>query len=666
MSALRKRVSPLLGRLLTVAVCFSTLVVDPPSRLSAEDSTDASESAESTDATGLEPPITASERNHWSFRPLRRPDSPESDGTDWPRTSLDRFVWRKLQENGLGPSSPANLVTLCRRIHLDLTGLPPTPEDTDRLVADPSPDAYERLVDRVLASPDYGPRWAQPWLDLARFAETDGFEHDKLRPEAWKYRDWVVRAWNEDLPYDQFVRWQIAGDVLHPGQPDATLATAFCLSGPDMPDINSQDERKHVLLNEITSTVGAVFLGLQFGCAQCHDHMYDPISQVDFYRLRAFFEPAIALKRDQTVTVFGALAASPDRLPSARMWIRGDWRRPGPPVAPDFPRIANLQEVRPSTESGDQPRADLAQWLTDPEQPLVTRVMVNRLWQAHFARGLAPAASDFGTLSAEPTHPELLDWLATELVRNDWSVKALQRQIVTSSVYRQASRLDPAAPERERQAWQETLQRDRDNRLWTRFPRRRLDAESVRDALYAVSGSLCRDMGGPGVRPPLPAELISTLLRDQWVASDRESDRLRRSIYIFARRNLRYPLLAAFDRPAADASCAERLPSTTAPQALQLLNSHDARHAARLLADRICSDLDLDAADRARVLVERAVRRAWGRRPDPAETRTLIAFLAERSTVWAAEGLSQVAAETEAATELCLALINASEFVFVD
>lgn len=641
-----------------VAVFCAAIAMEPASLLRADDP---------SDSAIAEPPITESERNHWSFRPPRRPEPPESNGTTWPRTSIDCFVWRKLQDQGLGPSAAAELATLCRRLHLDLTGLPPTPEEVDRLVRDQSPDAYERLVDRLLASPDYGPRWAQLWLDLARFAETDGFEHDQLRPEAWKYRDWVLRAYNDDLPYDHFVRWQVAGDVLHPDQPDAILATAFCLSGPDMPDLNSQDERKHVLLNEITSTVGAVFLGLQFGCAQCHDHMYDPISQADFYRLRAFFEPAISLKRDQTVTVFGALAArSEDSPSSARMWIRGDWRRPGPPVIPAFPRIANLKGDLPSAGHGDQPRADLARWLTDPEQPLVPRVLVNRLWQAHFVRGLAPAASDFGVLSAEPTHLELLDWLATQLVRNEWSVKALQRQIVSSSVYRQSSRLDPTASEQARQVWREALQRDPENRLWTRFPRRRLEAESVRDALYAVSGSLCRDAGGPGVRPPLPAELVSTLLRDQWVASERKSDRLRRSIYIFARRNLRYPLLAAFDRPAADASCAERVPSTTAPQALQLLNSHDARHAARLLADRIGTDVDLHVSDRVPALVDAAIRRAWGRAPDAMEQRTLSQFVVDQSAARAAAGLTQAAAETEATTQMCLALLNASEFLFVD
>ncbi len=228
------------------------------------------------------------DRQHWSFQPLTRPMVPQVRDTAWPRTPVDFFILARLESVGLTPAAEAEPATLMRRLYFDLVGLPPAPADIDAFLSDRAPHAYERLVDRLLASPHYGERWGQDWLDLARFAETDGFEHDKIRPTAWKYRDWVIRALNADMPYDEFARQQIAGDVLHPHDPAATIATAFCLSGPDMPDINSQAERKHTLLNELTSTVGSVFLGLQVGCAQCHDHMYDPLSQAEFYQLRAF------------------------------------------------------------------------------------------------------------------------------------------------------------------------------------------------------------------------------------------------------------------------------------------------------------------------------------------------------------------------------------------
>jgi hypothetical protein len=258
---------------------------------------------------------------------------------------------------------------------------------------------------------------------LARFAETDGFEHDKIRPTAWKYRDWVIGALNEDLPFDRFVSLQLAGDVIRPNDADASIATAFCLSGPDMPDINSQEERKHVLMNEVTSTVGAVFLSLQIGCAQCHDHKYDAISQADFYRLRAFFDPAVRLDRNKSLTTLDH-NADPDA--KSHLYHRGDWRRAGPVVQAAFPRIANRAETAVVDKSPGDRRVELARWLTDPSQPLTSRSIVNRIWQHHFGRGLSSTPSDFGVMGEEPTHPELLDHLASRLIRKGWSLKDLQ------------------------------------------------------------------------------------------------------------------------------------------------------------------------------------------------------------------------------------------------
>jgi hypothetical protein len=557
-----------------------------------------------------------------------------------------------------------------RRLTFDLLGMPPSPEEVDRFVSDGAPDAYERLVDRLLASPRYGERWAQHWLDLARFAETDGFEHDKVREAAWRYRDWVIGALNSDMPYDRFAQWQLAGDLLEPDNPDARVATAFCVAGPDMPDINSQQERKHNLLNEMTSTVGSVFLGLQVGCAQCHDHMFDPISQADFYRLRAFFQPAVQPRRDKSID---ALAARSEDAEPSHLMIRGDWQRPGPVVQAAFPRIANPRGTIVANAGDVPPRVQLARWLVADDQPLTARVFVNRLWQHHFGRALCGTPSDVGAMGDLPSHPELLDWLACELVDSGWQIKRLQHLIVTSSVYRQLS--SAAQQHAQIENWTRSIQIDPDGLWLSRFRRRRLDAEVVRDAMYAVSGSLQNEMGGPGVRPPLPQELVETLLKDQWTVSRRTADHYRRSVYVFARRNLCYPLFAAFDRPAANSSCAARSDSTTAPQSLLLLNSAVSLDAARRLAGTVLEQVGEDRTAQ----VKEAFRRALSRVPKESELHQLCEFCDQQAALIAAEGrdASSLAlpitrrpvadcAAAAALTDVCLALINCSEFLYVD
>ncbi|MDZ4688016.1 MAG: DUF1549 and DUF1553 domain-containing protein, partial [Planctomycetaceae bacterium] len=567
----------------------------------------------------VERALDPSDREHWSFQPVRRPEIRRIDGAATAVHPIDAFLEVRMRDAGLAAVGTADRATLLRRLCFDLTGLPPTIEQQDAFLADASNEAYDRLIDRLLASPAYGERWAQHWLDLARFAETDGFEHDKVRPEAWRYRDWVIRAFNDDLPYDEFVRRQIAGDELHPDNADAVIATGFLLCGPDMPDINDQDERRHTVLNELTGTVGAVFLGLPLGCAQCHDHKTDPVSQHDFYRLRAFFEsgdvfkdhplpvkqpppsPEVATLREQrqqledlarqrikdqnpdqqpsAEDITAALTETeraerksidaklsklpkPPPIPQARVFwpgkerpahlaIRGDFRRKGPTVEPAFLKVLE-------TASSDRKlsRADLAQWLTRPDHPLAMRVIVNRLWQFHFGEGLVRSPSDFGLGGAEPSHPELLDWLATELPRRGWSLKEMHRLIVTSAAYRRAAR--PGSTESDRTAWRALVAADPDNRLWGRMSPRRLDGEAIRDAMLSISGELSERRNGPGVRPPLPTELVSTLLKGQWDVSPNEEDHRRRSVYLFVRRNLRYPLFEVFDRPDTNASCDQR------------------------------------------------------------------------------------------------------------
>jgi hypothetical protein len=599
----------------------------------------------------VEAPITTSDRDHWSFKPIVRPALPAAHAKRQANAPLDCFVLQKLERKNLTFAPEPDRSTLLRRITFDLTGLPPTAAEREAFVADRSPDAYEQLVDRLLASPTHGEHTGQAWLDLARFAETDGFEHDHVRPNAWKYRDWVIAALNRDLPYDRFLQLQLAGDELLPGDEQARIATGFCLAGPDMPDVNDQLERRHNLLNEMAGTVGSVILGLQVGCAQCHDHKYDPLSQADFFRLRACFEPAVELKKDKSVEWLKETG----KVEAARLWIRGDHRRPGAELAPAMPRIAawndeSFVSLISSVSAEKQPaartsfrRAAAAMWLTRPENPLTARVMVNRLWQQHFGRGLSITPSDFGTLGDSPSHPELLDYLASEFVSRDWSLKDLRRQLVTSATYRQRSQrgeLDVAA-------WNERVKGDPNNLFYSRYPRRRLNGEAIRDAMLSAAGLLDHSAGGPGVMPPLPPELTSTLLKNQWKTSQREADHYRRSVYIFARRNLRYPLFEAFDRPDANASCPTRIRSTTAPQALLMLNSSQVLQMAQRIAGRLRGD---DSP------VE-LIRIVFQREPTATESQRLEHFVSEQSATATREAALTLAA---------LSLLNSSEFIYLD
>jgi Protein of unknown function (DUF1553)/Protein of unknown function (DUF1549) len=696
----------------------------------------------------------AGDRDHWAFVPPSRPVVPHVGDQAWLRNPIDAFILSALQERGLRPSPVADRATLVRRLSFDLLGLPPAPEMVDAFLADQSAGAYERLVDRLLASPQFGERWGQHWLDLARFAETDGYEFDQARPDAWRYRDWVVRALNRDLPYDDFVRMQLAGDELKPGDDAAFIATGFNRCYPDMVDLNDQGLRRQNALNDITETTGLVFLGLTIGCARCHDHKFDPIRQSDFYALEAFFAPArfrddyplasprdrmeyerrvrtwklevakirawlIALEaptrqavapgapagvNDETAAalakapvarspgevelVFDALARDrrinpavwsglldpptrrtrstlltrlgelvrqpPTELPKARgvdeagatapptyLLRRGEYGANGPEVRPAFPLVlcASGQEVvarpRPLDHSTGR-RSCLADWLVNPRNPLTARVIVNRLWQHYFGRGLVATASDFGTMGEEPSHPELLDWLATELLADGWRLKPLHRLIVTSAVYRQSS-----------VGSGQGLAVDPDNALLWRQNRRRLDGEAIRDALLSVSGRLNGTMEGPSVFPELPAELTKLSSKGAvWPVSPRIEDRARRSIYVFVRRNLRYPFFEVFDRPDTNASCPERPVTTIAPQALSLLNSQLARDAALALAARV----EREAGTGRDRQIERLWRVVFGRGPDVAERAMMAEFLARGGSL----------------EHLGLAVLNTNAFVYVD
>ncbi len=714
------------------------------------------EEERTVDASPSEPAISDHDRAHWAFRPLADSPIPEVADERWGRNPIDRFVKAALDQNAIEPLPRAGRMTLLRRLCFDLTGLPSTLTQIEEFRRDDSPEAYERLVNRLLASSAYGERWAQHWLDLARFAETDGFEHDLVRPNAWRYRDWVIDALNRDVPYDEFIRLQLAGDELYPGDPAAAVATGFLLCGPDMPDLNLQEERRHQVLNEMTATVGAVVLGLQIGCAQCHDHKYDPISQYDFYRLRAFFDSAelfrdyaipthdeslarqtaeaawtdedrmrdrqraqleeTARKRfreknpDERPTLEVALAELGDadrrqhaelvellrglpelpELPHARVMrdgqartshlcLRGDFRRPGPVVIGGYPRVL-APNAAIVDGSSPLPRAQLGRWLTRAEFALPARVIANRLWQWHFGVGLSSSPSDFGVMGDEPTHPELLDWLARQFVSDGWSLKRFHRLVVTSETYQLASGpFDHEWTETEttaaRAIWERSLARDPDDRLlWRRHPLR-LEGEAIRDAMLTAAEQLSTRRGGPGIRPPLPSEVTITLLKDQWHVTGDKEDHRRRSIYLFVRRNLRLPMFDVFDRPDTNASCARRHVSTTATQSLVLLNSRFSLDCARGLAGVLLESERVDPARR----IEGAYQRLFSRLPSEDEIRVGREFLERQARELRAEGRApsslarteQPAAcadayEVAALIDLCLALLNTSEMVYLD
>ena len=633
----------------------------------------------------VEPELTEEDRGHWAYRPVR--SNIEGD--------IDSLALEKLRELGINDFAPrADAVALLRRLHFHLVGLPPTPEEVAEFESDmiaavasdtetrglgdaekpnasateipvsprsPIPASSPRAsstspkekviasaIDDLLSRSQYGERWAQHWLDVARFAETDGFEHDKVRKEAWRYRDWVIDALNRDLPYDEFVGMQIAGDELSPGDEGGRLATGFLFSGPDMPDINLETERRHVVLNEISSAVGSAFLGLTMGCAQCHDHKDDAISQADFYRLRAFFDNAALPKKNQSLPhVFAESGGVVAEGCESVLRIRGDFRRAGEELQPAFLRVVNRVGKRPDIAPRNHStgrRAALAEWLIDPANPLVSRVIVNRVWQHHFGRGLVATPNDFGVLGDRPSHPQLLDWLATDFVENGWSLKRLHRQILMSRVWQQASRRMPADQE-----WDKRLGLDADGRMLSRRMRIRLDGETIRDSMLQISGTLNAKAGGPGFLPPLPAEVSVTLLKNQWPVTEDESEHFRRSVYLFARRNLRYPMFEVFDRPAANFSCARRHVSTTATQSLMLMNSEFSAERARETVERLVGNGPAEGAGTVEKAVDRAFVAILGRTATESEVLEAKAFVA-----------------AESMADFVLALFNTNEFVFLD
>jgi hypothetical protein len=620
-------------------------------------------------------------RDLWSLRPMVCAAQPEVKDAAWLRTPVDAFVLSRLEAAGLAPAEPADKVHLVRRAYFDLTGLPPSPAEVQAFVADAAPDAYERLLDRLLASPAYGERWARHWLDLARYADSGGFHDDLDRPHAWRYRDYVIRSFNADKPYAQFVREQLAGDELAPRDAQSLAATAFGRNGPSNDNNVGKEKEKYRLdqLDDTLSTTSVVFLGLTIGCARCHDHKFDPISQTDYYRFLAIFNNTVRKdvpldeagcpvpnagkpktakpKPDKSKSLAAVMVmteVSSQAPPTYLRW-RGDFAKRGPEVQPGVPAalvpddfvFAMAESKLPTTGR----RLALADWISQPENPLAWRVIANRLWQHHFARGIVATPSNFGMTGELPTHPLLLDYLALETARDGGELKRIQRLILSSATYRQSSRASEAL-----------LAADPQNLLLGRMNKQRLEGEAIRDSILAVAGTLNTAMGGPGIKPRIPAELLVASQRNKWPIVKQEGPQhWRRSVYVYVKRQLPMPLLELFDSPDTSQTCAARQQSTVPTQALVLMNDQFVQDQAGYFAERVAR-LAADADEPAAL----ALQLALGTSPSAARVAEAKLFLNEQQAAHRQAGLDATKAQRQALTDLCHVLLNCNEFVFVD
>ncbi len=702
-----------------------------------------------------ERPITPEERAYWAFQPPKRTTPPRTAQAAWNRNPIDAFLLAAMKAKGAKPSPRADRRTLIRRAYLDLTGLPPSPEEVEAFVNDKTPDAWERLVDKLLASPHYGERWARHWLDLVRFADSGGFEFDVDRPDAWRYRDYVVRAFNDDKPYDQFVKEQLAGDEIAPDSRDAMIATGFLRLGPE--GGGGGERGRQDSLDDIISTSTLTFMGMTVACARCHDHKFDPIPQKDYYRIQAVFFSTKPVSHPLVAPeVVAAHKAETERIEKLQRPIRKAKTELEAPYLkilvdeavsrlPEYMQIAwntpaekrtagqklNVQQIRKTLEDDTlsqkltekdivarmsaedkakhsdlkaklreldkqkpkpypttraigeagvtaQPsyflhrgsvdtkgslmtpgvlsvacdseyqfptppadakssyrRRGFAEWLVAPGNPLTTRVMVNRMWQHHFGEGIVRTPSNFGKMGEAPSHPELLDWLATEFVGRGWSIKQMHRLMMTSQAYQMAGD-DIAA----------NVAIDPENRLFWRMPRLRLEAEIIRDAILAVAGNLDLTLGGPAIYPYIDPKLFQSSTKRTWPGkSDDDPATWRRSLYVYSKRSIRYPLFETFDQPNLINSCERRNRSTIAPQALLLMNNSFVIFESQKFAER----LRKEAGEDVRAQIERAFRLALGRAPSEFESAKSAEFVRGGSN-----GLA----------ELCQAMFNLNEFVY--
>lgn len=633
--------------------------------------------------------------DHWAFQPVRRPEIPQVRQSTWVRNPIDAFVLSRLERKGWTPAPMAEPWALLRRVHLDLEGLPPTVAEQEAFERDSLPGHFDRVVDRLLARPTYGERWARHWLDLVRYADSNGYERDAEKPAVWRYRDYVIRALNEDRPYDRFVIEQLAGDELPEVNRDTVVATGFLRVGhwddePADPETDRYDQ-----LDDMVSTTAQAFLGLTLGCARCHDHKFEPLTAKDYYQWVAVFAPlqrpqngrteltipagspdevAALARRDAEIAAWRSrtnevpvheierrirelTAAIPDlpagyvfreaagQVPPTHVLLRGTVGRNGEEVAAGVPAILRGPAFGPVPSNGRTRgrRLALARWMVDPANPLTARVVVNRVWQQHFGTGLVRTPSDFGTMGDPPTHPELLDWLAHWFVHDArWSLKALHRLILTSSTW-QMSRM--ASPEQRAE--------DPDNRMLSHVPYRRLEVEALRDSILAVSGELNRERFGRGVFLPIPQAAMeaNTDKESVWKVSP-PSDTARRTVYAFVKRGLVVPTLEVLDLCDTVTSSPRRQVTTVAPQALTLFNGEFVNGQAGRFAER----LEREAGDDPARQVEWAYRLALTRPPSASERSAALEFL---NRAGPAPG-----SRREPWIQLCRVIFNLNEFAY--
>jgi len=731
--------------------------------------------------------VEAFHRDHWSFRERRRVEIPNCQDSN-SLHPIDRFVGAALESRGLRFSPPASDDVWLRRVSLDLIGLPPTVSEIEAFHADPSGLRRERAVDRLLAHPGYGLRWGRRWLDVARYAETNGYERDGAKPNAWRYRDWVIDSLNRDKPYDQFLTEQLAGDELPQVTAETLIATTFLRLGtwddePADPLVDRYDQ-----LDDVVGTVSTAFLGMTLRCARCHNHKFEPLSQIDYGRMLAIFDPLerprqdrsefdvevgtsqqlahhrAAVARQQAAlqvvqqqaeqlaaqvreryfggsprrlkteafaahrlpaeqrsadqkklveTTAGDLAAdlkdfettderrqregferalealrhtTPDPLPRAyifretpapwkptQVFRRGNPLTPAGVVAPGFPEVLSHLAIPVAFSAGSHPdeppaagqesttsgrRLALANWMTNPGNPLVARVIANRIWQGHFGDGLVSTENDFGVMGTPPSHPELLDWLAQFLIDSGWSLKSLHRQIVLSRVYAQSSAADS-----------EGLAVDPDNRLLWRYPYRRLEAEVLRDCVLQASGQLNSEMGGPSVYPRIHRAVLEGQSRpgEGWGNSP-PAQMSRRSAYIYVKRSLLVPELELLDLPDTTSSCEQRVVSTIPTQALTLINGEFFNSQAAFFAERLARAIPAqtvgDPLDASRL--REAHTLVLGRVPDPEELDAGLRFLTRQRELLRQEGVPDNLVDHRAWSAWCLVLLNLNEFTYLD
>ena len=567
---------------------------------------------------------------HWSLQPLRAPAVPGNGGSE-----IDAFIRARLEKDGLTLSPEADRATLIRRLSFDLTGLPPSPEEVDAFVhgSNESHATYEQLVERLLASPQYGERWGRHWLDVARYTESQGFEYDRLRDNAWHYRDYVIKSFNDDKAYDRFMKEQIAGDVLEPVTSEGIVGASLLVCGPwdAAGNIQKNETQKMITredeLEDLLGVVGQSFLGLTINCARCHSHKFDPIPHEEYYRIKSVFEGVKHGERPIDSVAPSRVSYAGTRVQPAptRRLKRGEVTSPDEVVTPGA--LSAIVDLNPDFGlAADAPEAQrrlkFADWLADPRNPLPARVMANRVWHFHFGQGLVSTPNDFGASGARPSHPELLDWLAVKFIESGWSVKALHRLIVNSATYRQSSAFNEKA-----------ATTDADNQLLWRFTPRRLEAEAVRDAMLAVSGQLNPAMGGPSFRPFTITEFNAAFYH----LTDRDEPEFnRRTVYRANVNSGKDPMLEAFDCPDPSVKTPRRGVTTTPLQALELMNNSFVQRQAKHLAQRA-----MQSGENA---IECAYRLALGRAPTDAE----MARAKERELF-----------------SVCWALLNSTEFMYV-